>query len=112
MPDPSPEPTLKTAEPALGVPDTTTAAPGDVPLSVGRRIKNTIDTLLVIDVFVVIAGALWFGVALLLHSQKIEGPLNLFQALWEPLFTPAIGLLMGAAVLSGILGWWQRRGQR
>lgn len=76
------------------------------------RVKNAVDTLLVVDVFVVIAGALWFGLALALHSQKIEAPLELFQRLWEPLFTPAIGLLMGAALLSGAVGWWQRRGQR
>jgi hypothetical protein len=83
------------------------ASPG-----LGQRLKGWIDTLLVIDVFVVIAGALWFGVAVLCHSRSIEAPLNLFQALWEPLFTPAIGLLMGAALLSGALSWWQRRGQR
>jgi hypothetical protein len=76
------------------------------------RVKNTVDTLLVVDVFVVIAGALWFGLALALHTQKIEAPLDLFQKLWEPLFTPAIGLLMAAALLSGAVGWWQRRGQR
>ena len=77
-----------------------------------QRLKGGIDLLLVIDVFVVIAGALWFGVAVVCHSQKIEAPLNLFQRLWEPLFTPAIGLLMAGALLSGALGWWQRRGQR
>ena len=70
------------------------------------------DTVLVVDVFVVIAGALWFATAVALHSQHVEAPLVLFQRLWEPLFTPAIGLLMGAALLSGVLGWWQRRGQR
>lgn len=70
------------------------------------------DTLLVANVFVVISGALWFGVAVLCHSQKVEGPLELFQRLWEPLFTPAIGLLMGAAILSGVLSWWQQQGQR
>jgi hypothetical protein len=77
-----------------------------------QRIKGAIDTLLVIDVFVVIAGAVWFGMAVTLHSQHVEAPLQLFQQLWEPLFTPAIGLLMAAAVLSGAVGWWQRRGQR
>jgi hypothetical protein len=77
-----------------------------------QRLKGGIDLLLVIDVFVVIAGALWFGLAVVCHSQKIEAPLNLFQRLWEPLFTPAIGLLMAAALFSGALGWWQRRGQR
>ena len=77
-----------------------------------QQLKGSMDTLLVVDVFVVIAGAIWFAVAVTMHSQHIEAPLELFQRLWEPLFTPAIGLLMGAALLSGVLGWWQRRGQR
>ena len=82
------------------------------PPSLLQQLKGSMDTLLVVDVFVVIAGAIWFAVAVTLHSQHIEAPLELFQRLWEPLFTPAIGLLMGAALLSGVLGWWQRRGQR
>ena len=82
------------------------------PPSLLQQLKGSMDTLLVVDVFVVIAGAIWFAVAVTLHSQDIEAPLELFQRLWEPLFTPAIGLLMGAALLSGVLGWWQRRGQR
>ena len=86
-------------------------APNSTP-SFLQQLKGSMDTLLVVDVFVVIAGAVWFGVAVTLHSQHIEAPLELFQRLWEPLFTPAIGLLMGAALLSGVLGWWQRRGQR
>ncbi|MEB3326673.1 MAG: hypothetical protein VKI39_03080 [Synechococcus sp.] len=76
-----------------------------------QQLKGAMDTLLVVDVFVVIAGALWFAAAVALHSQHVEGPLTLFQKLWEPLFTPAIGLLMAAALLSGVLGWWQRRGR-
>jgi hypothetical protein len=76
-----------------------------------QRLKGALDTLLVIDVFVVIGGAVWFGLAVVLQSQQLEAPLRLFQQLWEPLFTPAIGLLMAAALLSGALGWWQRRGQ-
>ena len=82
------------------------------PPSLLQQLKGSMDTLLVVDGFVVIAGASWFAVAVTLHSQHIEAPLELFQRLWEPLFTPAIGLLMGAALLSGVLGWWQRRGQR
>jgi hypothetical protein len=77
-----------------------------------QRLKASLDLLLVVDVFVVIAGALWFAVAVICHSQTIEAPLELFQRLWEPLFTPAIGLLMTAALISGVLGWWRRRGQR
>ncbi|MCP9816658.1 hypothetical protein KBY76_08225 [Synechococcus sp. GreenBA-s] len=77
-----------------------------------QRLKGWLDGLLVADVFLVIAGALWFAVAVVLQGQGIGGPLALFQSLWEPLFTPAIGLLMAAALVSGLLGWWQRRGRR
>lgn len=77
-----------------------------------QGLRLWVDRLLVADVFVVLAGALWFVVAVLLHSQGLETPLRSFQGLWEPLFTPAIGLLMAGALLSGALGWWQRRGQR
>ena len=73
-------------------------------------LRDVVDRLLVADVFVVLAGALWFALAVLLHSRGVEAPLRLFQKLWQPLFTPAIGLLMAAALLSGALGWWQRRG--
>jgi len=77
-----------------------------------QRLRDWLDRLLVANVFLVLAGALWFAGAVLLHSQGVEAPLAIFQRLWEPLFTPAIGLLMAAALLSGALGWWQRRGQR
>jgi len=77
-----------------------------------QRLREWLDRLLVADVFLVLAGALWFALAVVLHSQGVEAPLVTFQKLWEPLFTPAIGLLMAAALLSGALGWWQRRGQR
>ncbi len=77
-----------------------------------QRLKSWLDLALVADVFLVIAAAAWFALAVVLHSRGMEAPLRLFQKLWEPLFTPAIGLLMAAALLSGGLGWWQRRGQR
>jgi hypothetical protein len=82
------------------------------PASPLQRLKGAIDTLLVIDVFVVIAGAVWFALAVGLQSQHLEAPLKLFQALWEPLFTPAIGLLMGSALLSGAMDWWQKQVRR
>jgi Mn2+/Fe2+ NRAMP family transporter len=93
-----------------GKPD---AKPGESPQSQAplALARDLIDRLLVLDVFVVLAGALWFAVAVVASGSGLKAPLELFQRLWEPLFTPAIGLLMGAALLSGALGWWQRRGQ-
>ena len=72
-------------------------------------LKRWLDRLLVADVFVVIAGAFWFLAAVLCEARGIHQPLAVFQRLWEPLFTPAIGLLMASAVISGVLGWWGRR---
>jgi len=89
-----------------------TAQPTPASRSLLQRLKGWLDLVLVADVFLVIAAALWFAAAVLLHSRGVEAPLRLFQQLWEPLFTPAIGLLMAAALLSGALGWWRRRGQR
>ena len=77
-----------------------------------QALKLWLDRLLVADVFVVIAGAFWFLTAVVCEARGLHQPLALFQRLWDPLFTPAIGLLMAAALLSGVLGWWQRRGQR
>ena len=91
--------------------DAGTAAGAGQP-SLLERLQQWLDRLLVLDVFLVIGAALWFGTAVVLHAQGVEAPLRLFQRLWEPLFTPAIGLLMAAALLSGALGWWRRRGQR
>ena len=72
--------------------------------------KRWLDRLLVLNVFLVLAGAFWFAAAVLASSQGVEQPLRLFQELWEPLFTPAIGLLISAALISGGWSWWQRRG--
>jgi hypothetical protein len=89
-----------------------TARAEDTPTTLAVRLKRWIDTLLVADVFLVIGGAIWFALAVGLHSQHVEAPLQLLQRLWDPLFTPAIGLLMAAALVSGLLGWWQRQGPR
>ena len=71
--------------------------------------KRWLDRLLMLNVLVVILGAGFFGVAVAAQTQGSNAPMDLFQTLWQPLFTPAISLLIMAALLSGILSWWQRR---
>lgn len=71
--------------------------------------KRWLDRLLMLNVLVVLVGAGFFAVAVLSQSQGRNGPMDLFQQLWQPLFTPAISLLIMAALTSGILSWWQRR---
>lgn len=81
------------------------SAPGSEPAW-----KRWLDRLLVLDVFLVLAGAGWFGAAVVASSQGFKAPMKLFQQLWDPLFTPAIGLLIASALVSGIASWWRRRG--
>lgn len=70
--------------------------------------KTWMDRVLMVNVFLVMVGALWFVVAVGLHIQGLEWPLGHFQQLWTPLFMPAVGLLMAAALLNGGLQWLLR----
>ncbi len=72
--------------------------------------KRWLDRLLMLNVLLVFAGAGFFGVAVVAQTQGHPRPMDWFQQLWQPLFTPAISLLIMAALISGILSWWKRRG--
>ena len=71
--------------------------------------KQWLDRLLMVNVFLVFTGAMFFTAALVGESQGKQRLMEIFQKLWQPLFTPAISLLILAALLSGILSWWQRK---
>jgi|TARA_B100001939_G_scaffold230906_1_gene198921 uncharacterized membrane protein YcjF (UPF0283 family) len=73
--------------------------------------KRWLDRLLMLNVLLVASGAVFFTVAVLAQSQGRDRAMDLFQQLWQPLFTPAISLLIMAALISGIVSWWQRRVQ-
>ena len=73
--------------------------------------KRWLDRLLMLNVLVVFLGAGFFGIAVVAQTQGRNQPMDLFQLLWQPLFTPAISLLIMAALISGILSWWRRRVQ-
>jgi uncharacterized membrane protein YcjF (UPF0283 family) len=73
--------------------------------------KRWLDRLLMLNVLLVASGAVFFTVAVLAQSQGRNRAMDLFQQLWQPLFTPAISLLIMAALISGIVSWWQRRVQ-
>ena len=73
--------------------------------------KRWLDRLLMLNVLLVASGAVFFTVAVLAQSQGRDRAMDLFQQLWQPLFTPAISLLIMAALISGIVSWWQRRMQ-
>lgn len=61
------------------------------------------DRILVIDVFVVILGFLWFGVSLVGKSLGIPLGWEIWYQLWQPVFNPAIGILFLGAFSSWLI---------
>ena len=74
--------------------------------------KRWLDRLLMLNLLAVLVGAGFFGFAVLAQLQGNQGAMDLVQRLWQPLLAPAISLLIMAALVSGILSWWQRRVQQ
>lgn len=77
--------------------------------TVKDRILGWIDTLLIVDFFVVLLSLLWLAIAVVGRAVEVPLGLDWWYALWEPVFTPALGLLMGGALLSGLSRWIARK---
>jgi hypothetical protein len=61
-----------------------------------------INKLLLIDVLVVFAFFVWFVVATIADFAGVHLGLKFWQALWNPVIQPAIGLVMLGAIVVGI----------
>jgi hypothetical protein len=70
---------------------------------------NWLNTALMINIFLVLFSFAWLVVATIGELNHIPLGLQLWYKLWEPVFTPAIGILMAGALTTGLLGWLQRR---
>ena len=73
------------------------------------KLLNLLNTFLVADVFLVLISFLWLVIAVIGRSAGIPLGLDLWYKLWDPLFTPAMGILMAGALLSGIISWISRK---
>ena len=69
------------------------------------KVLGALNFVLVMDVFFVLASFVWFAIALAGRSLDIPLGFDLWYRLWEPLFMPAIGLVMAGALVSGITSW-------
>lgn len=74
-----------------------------------ERLLRGLNTLLVVNVFLVLAAFLWFAAALVGQGAHLNLGLDLWYRLWPVLLQPAIGLLMLGALVSGGLGWLRQR---
>ena len=76
------------------------------------KLLNGLSTFLMWNTFFVLLSFLWFVVALVGRSLNLPLGFDLWYRLWDPVFTPAIGLLMGGAILSGVSNWVMKQLQR
>ncbi len=73
------------------------------------RLLNGLNLVLMLDTFLVLLSFLWLLVALGGRSAGVPLGLDLWFQLWEPVFTPAIGILMGGAILSAAISQIRKR---
>jgi len=73
------------------------------------KLLNWLNVVLVADVFLVLASFVWLAIAVIGHSAGVPLGLDLWYKLWQPLFTPAIGILMGGAIISGLASQISKR---
>ena len=74
-----------------------------------EKFFNGLNTFLMANLFFVLASFFWFAIALMGRLFNIPLGLDIWYKLWDPVFTPAIGLLMGAAIFVGVAGWVSNR---
>lgn len=69
-----------------------------------NKLVNWLNVALVVDTFFVLFSFGWLVVALVGRTTGIPLGLDVWYKLWQPVFTPALGILMGGAILSGVIG--------
>ena len=73
------------------------------------RLKEIIDNLLLINLFVVVFFAIFFIFAVIMQINGVFIFLNSFQNLWNPIIVPLITILIVSTLVSAINSWWRRK---
>lgn len=69
-------------------------------------LKEAVDKFLVADFFLITLALIWFLTGVLQQSISNDGALlESWLKLWDPLFQPALGVFMAAALVSALSSW-------
>ena len=74
-----------------------------------NTLKQIIDNLLLINLFIVIFFAIFFIFAIIMQLNGIFVFINFIQKVWNPLIVPLITILIIGALVNGINSWWRRK---
>ena len=74
-----------------------------------NKLKQIIDNLLLINLFIVIFLAIFLIFAIIMQLNGIFIFINFIQIVWNPLIVPLITILIVGALVNGISSWWRRK---
>ena len=74
-----------------------------------NNLKQIIENLLLINLFIVIFFAIFFMFAIIMQFNGIFIFINFIQREWNPLIVPLITILIIGALVNGINSWWRRK---
>lgn len=74
-----------------------------------EKLLQWLNLALMLDLFFVLFSFFWFAIAIAGRAAKVPLGLDLWYTLWQPVMQPAIGILMAGAILSGVIGWINKR---
>ena len=74
-----------------------------------NNLKQIIDNLLLINLFIVIFFAIFFIFAIIMQLNGVFIFINFIQIVWNPLVVPLITILILGALVNGINSWWRRK---
>jgi len=74
-----------------------------------NKLKQIIDNLLLINLFIVIFFAIFLIFAIIMQLNGIFIFINFIQIVWNPLVVPLITILIIGALVNGINSWWTRK---
>jgi hypothetical protein len=74
-----------------------------------EKLIDWLNWLLVADLFLVLLSFAWFAIAILGRATRVSLGLEVWYSLWNPLFMPAISILMAGALASGAISWVSKR---
>ena len=74
-----------------------------------NNLKQIIDNLLLINLFIVIFFAIFFVFAIIMQLNGKYIFINFIQRVWNPLVVPLITILIIGALVNGINSWLRRQ---
>ena len=74
-----------------------------------NKLKQIIDNLLLINLFLVIFFAIFFIFAIIMQLNGIFIFIDFIQIVWNPLIVPLITILIIGASVNAINSWWRRK---